>query len=57
MKNKITEQVLYEVLRELWLDLNDVGDDRNPESGKEYMSAREARLTLMRYRKERGMKE
>lgn len=57
MKNKITEEVLYDALRELWLDLNDTGEDRNPETGKEYMSARHARLTLVRYRQERGIKE
>lgn len=54
-KNEVGEKELYEALRELWLDLNDTGDDRNPETGKEYMSARHARLTLKRYRTERGM--
>lgn len=57
MKLKITEAVLYDALRELWLDINDTGEDRNPETGKEYMFAKHARLTLKAYRKERGLKE
>ena len=50
---KLAEE-LHEALNDLWADLNDTGEDRHPNTGKEYQTAREARMMLRKSAKAFG---